>query len=260
MGELKLAAWLALASLALLGVTGRLGFVAEEFSSAGRRIAATLLLIAVLTACIFHPPIAAEAGRTLDPDDLWFPGLFLGHFLLAAFLFTWWRLARPVPLGEFLRLGEVRADDVLQGLRLGLVGWLVTLGGSAAIGTLAGASGALDAPGGFPPVVAWLAALPVWQKLIVIAAAMTVEEAFFRAFLQTRIGWIPASLLFALGHASYGMPMLMVGVFLISLVIGWSLRRTGRLLPCIVAHGFFDAIQLLIVLPWAVRMVGADGP
>jgi membrane protease YdiL (CAAX protease family) len=259
MSELKLAAWLALASLVLLGATGRLGFVTEEFSSAGRRITATVLLLAVLTACTFHPPIAAEAGRTLDPNDLWFPGLFLGHFLLAAFLIAWWLLARPVPLRTFLRLEGLSGADVLYGLRLGFAGWIVTLAGSAAIGTLASASGALDTSGTLPPIVEWLAALPVWQKLAVIGAAMTVEEAFFRAFLQTRIGWIPSSLLFALGHASYGMPMLMVGVFLISLVIGWSLRQTGRLLPCVVAHGFFDAIQLLIVLPWAVRMIGGPG-
>jgi membrane protease YdiL (CAAX protease family) len=85
---------------------------------------------------------------------------------------------------------------------------------------------------------------------------MTVEEGFFRAFLQTRIGWIPSSILFALGHAGYGLPMMLFSVFVISLVIGWSLRRTGRLLPCIVAHGVFDAIQLLIIMPAAVKMIG----
>jgi membrane protease YdiL (CAAX protease family) len=49
--------------------------------------------------------------------------------------------------------------------------------------------------------------------------------------------------------------MMLFSVLVISLVIGWTLRRTGRLLPCIVAHGVFDAIQLLIILPVAVRLL-----
>jgi membrane protease YdiL (CAAX protease family) len=260
MTELKLATWLALACLALLAATRRLRFVAEEFPPGRRRFGAILLLLAVLTTCIFHPAVAAEAGKTLDPEVLWFPGLFLGHLVLAGFLFAWWRLAFPVPLLDFLRLRDLRAGDLAYGLRLGIVGWLLTLSGSAAVGLLAGAAGGLEPPEGVPPILEWLAALPLGHKLLVIAAAMTVEEAFFRAFLQTRIGWFPSSVLFALAHASYGMPMLMVGVFLISLVIGWSLKQSGRLLPCIVAHGVFDAIQLLVVVPWAVRMLTTPGP
>jgi membrane protease YdiL (CAAX protease family) len=101
----------------------------------------------------------------------------------------------------------------------------------------------------------WLANLPVAYKLVVIAVAMTVEEGFFRAFLQTRIGWIPSSVLFALGHAGYGLPMMLFSVFVISLVIGWTLRRRGRLLPCIVAHGVFDSIQLLVIMPVALKVL-----
>jgi hypothetical protein len=51
-----------------------------------------------------------------------------------------------------------------------------------------------------PEIMIWVATLPVWQKLIIIFVAMTVEEGFFRAFLQSRFGWIPSSLLFALGQ------------------------------------------------------------
>ncbi len=83
-------------------------------------------------------------------------------------------------------------------------------------------------PGGdlfqVPPLMLWLADLPIWRKLIVVVVAMTVEEAFYRGFLQPRIGWIPSSLLFALSHAGYGMPTLLASVLAISLVIGWALR------------------------------------
>src|SRR5206468_6808878 len=101
-----------------------------------------------------------------------------------------------------------------------------------------------------PPIMIWLAGLPLTYKLIIIAAAMTVEEAFFRGFLQPRVGLVASSILFALSHFSYGLPFMIVGVFTISLVIGGTLARTGDLLPCIVAHGIFDGVQLLIVLPW----------
>jgi hypothetical protein len=47
---------------------------------------------------------------------------------------------------------------------------------------------------------------------------------------------------------------MIVGVFTISLVIGRTLARSGDLLPCIIAHGVFDSVQLFIVLPLAVHM------
>ena len=98
----------------------------------------------------------------------------------------------------------------------------------------------------------WLTHLPVWRKLVVVAVAMTVEEAFYRAFLQMRFGWVLSSVLFALSHGGYGLPTLTVSVFVVSLAIGWALRRRGNLLPCVVAHGVFDAVQLLIVMPIAI--------
>ncbi len=103
----------------------------------------------------------------------------------------------------------------------------------------------------------WMAQLPVAYKLTVIAAAMTIEEVFFRAFLQRRLGLWLSSLLFAIAHFSYGLPYLVVAVLTISLIIGTLFRRTGNLVPCIIAHGVFDAIQLLIILPIAVQLSGS---
>ena len=58
---------------------------------------------------------------------------------------------------------------------------------------------------------------------------------------------------FALSHGGYGLPTLTAAVFAVSLAIGWALRKRGNLVPCIVAHGIFDAVQLLVVMPIAVE-------
>jgi membrane protease YdiL (CAAX protease family) len=101
-----------------------------------------------------------------------------------------------------------------------------------------------------------MAELPVWKKLVVIAVAMTVEEAFFRAFLQPRLGLSLASVLFALSHTSYGQPFLVVGVFIVSLFFGGLFARTGSLFAPMVAHGLFNGVQLFVVLPAIVRVFG----
>jgi membrane protease YdiL (CAAX protease family) len=158
-------------------------------------------------------------------------------------------------LARFLLLDGVRLEDIRHGVWIGSMGWALTIVATAGFAMLVRETPVVAGPTEIPKVMIWLATLPIPYKLVVIAIAMTVEEGFFRAFLQTRIGWIPSSILFALGHAGYGLPMMLFSVLVISLVIGWTLRRQGRLLPCIVAHGIFDAIQLLVIMPVAVKML-----
>lgn len=255
MPGLQLAALLSLACLALLALAGRLRFVNEEFPTRSRRVAALALLATTLAACVFYPAAAGSDLADIDPAEIWFPALFAGHAVLAGFLVLWWALGKREPPARFLLLERPSLEDVQRGLWMGATGWAITILGTIAIAFPIAESGAVPEPAEIPPFMLWLAEMPLAQKLVVIAVAMTVEEAFFRAFLQTRIGWIPSSLLFALSHASYGLPMLLVAVLIISLVIGRTLRRTGRLLPCIIAHGVFDAIQLLGIIPFAVRMM-----
>ena len=50
--------------------------------------------------------------------------------------------------------------------------------------------------------------------------------------------------------------MLLIGVTIISLIIGTAFYRTKNLLPGIVAHGVFDAVQLFVIIPIAFRMSG----
>jgi len=254
-----LAAILAALFLAVLAGAGRLRFLAEEMPSPARRLAALLLLWAVLLACVFYPVVSPGEAATVDPETLWFPTIFTGQLILGVFLFAWWRLAWPQPLGRFLRLEHATADDLRFGLTVGALSWVVAITASglvtAALLALGyPADGAGDAPPfQVPELLIWLTDLPVWRKLIVVAIAMTVEEGFYRAFLQTRIGWVLSSIVFALSHGGYGLPTLSASVFAVSLVIGWALRRRGNIAPCIVAHGVFDAVQLFIVMPIAVE-------
>jgi membrane protease YdiL (CAAX protease family) len=255
--ELQIAALLSLGCLFLLRAGGRLDFLDREFPSRRRRITAGTLLFLILTLAVFQPAVTAGQAMDIDPRTIWFPSIFAGHLLLTIFLLAWWRLQRRDSLLDFLRLRPLLLADVERGLWVGATGWLLAIVSAAILGYFIGSGGMAAEKPEIPEFMRWLANLPVLYKLSVVAAAMTVEEAFFRAFLQTRLGWIPSTLLFAIAHASYGMPTLVVGVFVISLVIGKSLEDTGRLLPCIVAHGVFDAIQLIVIIPIAVHALGA---
>jgi membrane protease YdiL (CAAX protease family) len=42
-------------------------------------------------------------------------------------------------------------------------------------------------------------------------------------------------------------------------VIGVTFYRTKNVLPGIIAHGVFDAIQLFVIVPIAVKMMGIGG-
>jgi membrane protease YdiL (CAAX protease family) len=107
-----------------------------------------------------------------------------------------------------------------------------------------------------PPIMVWLTGLPLAYKLAIVVAAMTVEEAFFRGWLQKRVGLIASTVLFALAHSGLGQPLLLIGVSFISIIIGFTFYRTKNLLPGIIAHGVFDAVQLFVIIPVLFRMMG----
>jgi len=82
------------------------------------------------------------------------------------------------------------------------------------------------------------------------------EELFFRGWLQKRVGLILSTMLFALAHSGLGQPLLLIGVGIISLIIGFTFYRTKNLIPGVIAHGIFDAVQLFVVIPLLFRMMG----
>ena len=64
------------------------------------------------------------------------------------------------------------------------------------------------------------------------------------------------TILFALAHSGFGQPLLLVGVAVISLIIGFTFYRTKNLLPGVIAHGVFDGVQLFVIIPIVFRMMG----
>jgi len=74
------------------------------------------------------------------------------------------------------------------------------------------------------------------------------EELLFRGALQPRLGLVLTSLLFAVGHAHYGLSPGMIEVFVIGLALGLVRRRTNTT-TCVVIHAGYDFLDL-ILLPY----------
>ena len=70
---------------------------------------------------------------------------------------------------------------------------------------------------------------------------------------------LASTILFALAHFTYGNPLLLIGVTIISLIIGFTFYRTKNVVPGVIAHGVFDAVQLFVIVPIAFKMIGAGG-
>ncbi len=97
-----------------------------------------------------------------------------------------------------------------------------------------------------------------WRWLIVLTTvilAPLAEEIFFRGLVQSMVrrytnkpwfGIVATSLLFAICHYPYWQTF--PSLIILAVFLGYNYERTGRLLPAIVAHAIFNAIQLLAVL------------
>jgi membrane protease YdiL (CAAX protease family) len=109
-------------------------------------------------------------------------------------------------------------------------------------------------------VVPWIAGLPITVRLLVSLSAGVVEETFFRGFLQPRVGLVLSTALFVLAHASYEQPLMLVGITLLSLTYGLLVVCRQTIWPAIAAHTLFDAVQLLVVIPWALELLEEGGP
>ncbi len=242
--------------VAILAVADRRGlFRTDQFPTPLRKRAALGLLLLHLVATVLLP--AASDGRQADTSTLRFPLVFVSQGVLAAFLAAWWLLAgRPHPV-DFLRLRSRQPlAEAGAGVCLGLIGWAVTL----VVGALAAlVMGAFDlpAPETVPPLVRWIAGLSVLERATVVVMAMTLEEFYFRAFLQSRFGAVAASILFLLAHSGYGEPLFFVGLLGITAILAAAYRRTGSTIAPILAHGTFNAIQLFVVIPLVLRLLDA---
>jgi membrane protease YdiL (CAAX protease family) len=110
-----------------------------------------------------------------------------------------------------------------------------------------------------PELVVWIAALPLVWKVAIAASAGFVEEVFFRGFLQPRVGIGISTLLFVLAHLSYDQPFMLVGITLLSFLFAALVWWRQNIWAAVVAHFLFDAVQLVFVIPWALREGGGTG-
>jgi len=233
-------------------------FSVDHFSSTTMKVIAYLWLgiflfglVILITGSSLRIPTAQELRRVP------FYSLFGLHAILFIFLLGWWLLTQRPPLGEFLNIPRRgNGEAVLTGFAVGVGGWIVTISIALIIGVILVASGLMPKNPQPSPMIGWMAALPLWKKCVIVLSAMTIEEAFFRGWLQKRIGVIASTILFALAHSGLGQPFLLIGVTLISLVIGFTFYRTKNLIPGIIAHGIFDAVQLFVIIPIVFKTTG----
>jgi len=224
---------------------------ARKYLAYGWMGALFFLLGTIVTASSLKPVTAAEL------KVLPFYSLFGLHFILVVFLAGWWLLTSRPPIADFLNIQRRdRGMAVLSGFAIGVFGWIVTLALAAAIVVILNKAHLIPKNMKPSPMIPWMAAQPVWNKFLIVLSAMTIEEAFFRGWLQKRIGLIASTLLFAMAHSGFGQPLLLVGVAIISLVIGFTFYRTRNLIPGIIVHGVFDAVQLFVIIPVVFRMSG----
>lgn len=240
---------------AIVAVAEVRGFLSRDtFPSLTRRIAGLALLFVVLCLTLLAP---AAGSRSTDVSRVRLPQVLVVQALLLLFLVSWWLLAGRPPLTDFLSLRSKRpVAEALAGVAFGFLGWLLTLALGIVAGALLQGRGESVAPQ-IPPLVRWIADQPVAGRAVIVLSAMTLEEFFFRSFLQRRLGPAAAALLFLSAHAGYGEPLFFLGISGITIVLTVAYARTGSAVACMAAHGTFDAIQLFIVLPLATKALPA---
>ena len=210
--------------------------------------------VTVVTALVMQ---SSTASGQVDTANIPFWSLFMLHVLLMVFLIGWWVVAGRPPVSEYMNLSRRDfAQNAAIGVAVGVGGWILTIAIALGVGSALMAMGLMPEDAEPSPMIPWMAALPIWKKALIVFSAMTVEEFFFRGWLQRRIGLILSTILFAIAHAGYGQPFLLVGVTIVSLVIGYTFYRTRNLWPCIIAHGVFDAIQLFVIVPIVLQVAG----
>lgn len=244
--------------VAMVAANERWGLFAVDRFTPGAKVFAYVWLAALLFLLGFlvvgsslRQPTQSELAK------LPFYSLFSLHWILLVFLAGWWLAAKRPPLGAFFNFQpKGNGEAVMTGFAVGVGGWILTIVFAITLGAILSATGLMPKAPKPSPMIGWMAALPLWKKAVVVFSAMTVEELFFRGWLQKRVGLIVSTLLFALAHAGFGQPLLLVGVGVISLVIGFTFYRTKNILPGIIAHGVFDAVQLFVIIPVVFKMSG----
>ncbi len=262
----------ALAAVAFDRLCAARGLLPPGFAVPWRHAVATAVLAGILWLGVFAPLGTLGLEIEQDLSGLTVPRLFLLHGLLVATLVAWFLLgyagaaagAAPGAAGllrQFAAQFGFRAERPLRelglGLALGVGAWAAVLGALLVVVLVVVALGGEDAlPKAPPAMIPWVAALPVAVRVLISLSAGFVEETFFRGFLQPRAGIFLSTACFALAHAAYGQPLMLVGITLLSLVYAGLVRWRRNVWVAAAAHALFDGVQLLVIIPAALELVG----
>ncbi len=262
-------------------MAARRGFDPPGFrDDLSRRLCAGLGLAFIFFIGIFYPAMTFDQHPEVSFDGISPVQLFFFQFILLSWLVVWWALGF---LGDAVggdavggdavggdAVGGRKAEEWVSqlglrarhvgtelsiGLAAGLIGWMAVLSAALLLGMLVveiGGEGALSAE----PVaqIVWLSSLPVGLRITVSLAAGVVEELFFRGFLQPRVGIGASTVLFVGAHLAYGEPFMLFGISLLSLFYAWLAVWRRSVWAAMAAHFVFDAVQLLVVIPAALRV------
>jgi membrane protease YdiL (CAAX protease family) len=258
---------LVFAALLVAGCTGivlsfsqarsRAVFARDGLAEGPRRVAASGLLAVVLLLTVAIPFAGGLAGGEPEPKNLSIVSLFGVHAMLAFFLVVYFTLTRGQTAADFLKLRSAKpVADLSVGVLIGLLGWALAILALLVVGTvwLLARRRGLEVPRpSMPSTILWLVSRPLTVRIGIVLSAMVIEELFFRSFLQTRVGPVAATVMFTAAHGVYGQPLALLGILMISTVLSVAFAAYGNVLPCIIAHGTFDAIQMFVLIPLAVR-------
>lgn len=269
------------------------GFLPPGFRVPWRRIAAGALLAGLLALGVFSP-LGSLGLAQEDPDfsKIATPQLFALHFLMMGTLGAWFLLGyagaagvaprtdadlartestddsppppRPSLSAQFAAQFGFRVLNVWReiglGVILGIAAWVAVLLALMGVAGVLWALGGEDAVPQQPPaMVPFIAGLPVLVRILISLSAGVVEETFFRGFLQPRVGIVLSTAFFALAHLSYGQPFMLIGITLLSVIYALLVKWRQNVWPAIAAHVFFDAVQLLVIVPSVLRMIQGTG-
>ena len=230
------------------------GFNRDAFPTPFRRRMAICLLVLVLLVCVVAPFSAGLSGRPANPRELSIASAFALHAVFFVFLVVYYFLSGRMPLADYL---VIRTDRPLRLLLLGFpiaaFAWGVSIAGMLLLQAALGSRGGAGKPE-ISPVIPWILALPVSVKIAIVVSAMIFEEAFFRSFLQPRIGAVGATIFFTLAHGVYGQPLLLVGILILASVLALTFSLYRNVLPAVVAHGAFDAFEIFVLIPFALGL------
>ena len=227
-----------------------------------RAAAALLVLAIVLWVTVAGPVATVGAVVESQPEDLATPQLFAVHFFLAVSVLALYALGYLPAHGRATSLAQVtglRAASVTKELGIGLAAgfaiWLAVVLLLVMLAFLVTLFGGADAlPGDPPPMVVWIAGLPLLVRAAVSLSAGFFEEVFFRGLLQPRVGIGLSTVFFAGAHLSYDQPFMLVGVTILSLLFAGLTVWRRSIWAAVAAHTVFDLVQLLVVIPMVVGL------